>query len=440
MRRLIPIAALATACVSEPGDADTDASSSTSDASTAVAESSSTGQSETGRTAGPITDTETETTGPASETDTIGPTGCQRPSDCSDPSRPFCIDEVCVACSFAAAPDMACAAADREAPLCVNDECVQCSAEDATACSEITPLCDAEANACVACEFHEQCQDIGSPACNFVTGACFDAAAAIEVDGTTAGSIQAAIDGVADGAERAIVLTDGGGLHTVAIDGGKTIAIVSSNTSIREIRGGGDGPGIAISGRGTTVSLHRVWMSINQQGVGVSVEDEAHLYADSSRITPLFSHGGITLAAGTTGQLRNCMVGGSTVDVSAVLVNGGNLDAIYTSILGGALDSYGLRCTSGSATVRNSIVTTRGDNDALVCPGASVPNSAVENNGNPDWFSNYNAGDAHLTAAGQAQFTNIAIWEDGDPPFDFESHARPAIDGSADFPGADTIP
>ena len=127
-------------------------------------------------------------------------------------------------------------------------------------------------------------------------------------------------------------------------------------------------------------------------------------------------------------------------ETPAVLVDGGNFDASYSTIFGGAFDSYGLRCTSGTATVRNSIVTTRGDNDALVCPGATVSNSAVENSADTDWFVDYNSGDASLTAAGQAQFMDIAIWEDGDPPFDFEGDPRPATDGSADYPGADTVP
>ncbi len=76
----------------------------------------------------------------------------------------------------------------------------------------------------------------------------------------------------------------------------------------------------------------------------------------------------------------------------------------------------------------------------MSCPGASVDNTAVENTADTDWFSNYNAGDALLTAAGRVQFMGDAIWEDGDPPFDFRGGARPAVDGSPDFPGAGILP
>ncbi len=132
-------------------------------------------------TSGPTTETETspdtETTEPTSETTTTtGPTGCQGPDDCSDPALAFCVDEVCVTCSAASEPDAACAQLDETAPLCIEDVCVQCSAENTDACGGVTPLCDVEASTCVPCEFHEQCQDIDSPACNFVTGACFDPA------------------------------------------------------------------------------------------------------------------------------------------------------------------------------------------------------------------------------------------------------------------------
>lgn len=391
---------------------------------------------------GPTTTDATETD-PSSETDTedtttTGPTGCQGPADCVDPALPFCVDEFCVACSATATPDDACAELDPGLPLCIDDACVQCSDDDASACTGATPLCDALANTCVACEFHEQCQDIGSPACNFLTGACFDPKAVTEVNAGNNGAIQAAIDEVANGAEHAIVLTNGGGLQTVTVDGGKTIAIVSDSSTVRTVSGNTSSPIITVTGAGSTAYLHRLRID-GSDAVGISVGPAGTLYADSTQVSGN-DGGGISLATGSNGFLRNCMVGGSSADVPAILVSGGSLEALYTSILGGAFDSYGLRCTSGSATVRNSIVTTRGDNNALVCPGASVSNSATENTGNPDWFTNYNAGDAHLTAAGQTQFANIATWEDGDPPFDFERDDRPATDGAMDYPGADTVP
>ena len=387
---------------------------------------------------------ETETTGEP-ETDTEDPsttTGpeCSEALPCLDAELPFCVDGMCSTCdaSVDPTPDEACASLDVGLPLCVGTECVQCSAEDASACEGTTPLCDDATNTCVGCSFHEECQDLDLPACNIATGACFSNDAVTEVNLTSVSALQTAINGVADGAEHAVVITGGNGSPQAAtVDGGKTIAIVSTNTSIQDISGNAS-PIVTVTGAGSTVFLHRVRLD-GSSDVGVSVQSSGVLYADSTQVVGN-DGGGIELAAGTSGFLRNCMIGGSSVDVSAVLVSGGTLETLYSSILGGALDSYGLRCTAGSATVRNSIVTTRGDNDALVCPGASVSSSRVENSGNPDWFSDYNAGDASLTAAGQTQFADVAVWELGDPPFDFEGDARPATDGASDFAGADTIP
>ncbi len=413
-------------------------SSSSSDTDPTLAESSSS-------TSGPTTQTETspdtETTGPTSETTTTtGPTGCQGPDDCSDPALAFCVDEVCVTCSAASEPDAACAQLDETAPLCIEDACVQCSAENTDACGGVTPLCDVEASTCVACEFHEQCQDIGSPACNFVTGACFDPANVTPVDLSSSGALQAAINGVDDGAEHTIVVTGSAGVsHNATVDGGKVIAFVSTNTSTQTLAGLAGNPTLTLTGADTTVFLHRLQLTANTDDVGVSVEANASLFADSVQVSQN-SGGGITLAAGTSGQLRNCMVAGP-LDGIAVDASASELLLLYSSVLGSLGDADALSCTTGTNVgVRNSIITTRGDNPALSCPGASVDNTAVENTADTDWFSNYNAGDALLTAAGRVQFMGDAIWEDGDPPFDFRGGVRPAVDGSPDFPGAGILP
>ncbi len=318
MRRLLPIAVLASVCACEAAPADLDASSSTGETDPTdptLAESSSS-------TSGPTTETETspdtETTEPTSETTTTtGPTGCQGPDDCSDPALAFCVDEVCVTCSAASEPDAACAQLDETAPLCIEDACVQCSAENTDACGGVTPLCDVEASTCVACEFHEQCQDIGSPACNFVTGACFDPANVTPVDLSSSGALQAAINGVDDGAEHIIVVTGSlAATHAVAVDAGKTIAIVSTNTSTQTVNGAA-APILTVSGAGTTVFLHRLRLD-GSSDVGISVEANASLFADSTQVSGN-DGGGITLAAGTSGQLRNCMVARSRIDVPAIV-------------------------------------------------------------------------------------------------------------------------
>lgn len=390
----------------------------------------------------PDTETDPETDTMDASTSTGGPTGCQGPDDCQDAAAPFCVDEVCVPCSGAAEPDVACAELDPAIPLCVDDVCVQCTDENADACGDVTPLCDTEAMTCVACEFHEQCQDLGLPACNIATGACFNADDVSQVNGGTAGAIQTAIDGVADGAAHAIVLTGDGAEHGITIDGGKTIAIVSSNTDVREVDGNEGSPTITVTGDGSTAYLHRLQVTANTDDWGVSVESSATLYADSTQVVQN-SGGGVQLAAGTTGFIRNSMIQGEggNPGIPAVSSNTATVEILY-STLGLDFNSGGpvLACNGGSVAVRNSILVseTNTANSKVDCPSATIEDSAERTTLAPDsWFPGFAAGDYSLNAAGGMQFNGIAVWQLGDPPFDFDGHDRPNEDGASDYAGAD---
>ena len=411
---------------------------------TPESESSSTGDMSTSATTG-TTETESETEEPST---TTGPE-CSETLPCLDAEAPFCVEGKCTTCDAAASPDEACAMLDETTPLCVGDSCVQCSAENADACGGTTPLCDDEANTCVGCSFHEECQAVGSPACNIATGACFDPAAVTEVNAGTDDTLQPAIDAVADGAEHAIVLTGGGQNHTVTIDGGKTIAIVSDSTSVREVRGNSGSPTLQVSGAGTTAYLHRVALTLNGDDVGVSVTSSATLYADSTRIAQN-SGGGITLASGTSGFLRNSMVGrnGDQFASTTGISSSGSLEVLYTSVVandGDGADS--LECSGGTAVVRNSIFV-GASMGSIECPSVAASNSAFDEaitgdgNGNvgaldPGWFESVAGADFRLTASGEAEFSDVAVWQLGDPPFDFDGDARPSEDGASDFAGAD---
>ena len=409
-----------------------------------VADTSTTGETEVSTQTEPGTGT--QTAGPTTETDTTGPAGCQGPQDCDDPASPFCIDGLCVACSAAADPDQACAQLDALTPLCVDDGCVQCTAQNTSACSGSTPLCNLDASACAPCEFHEQCQDIDAPACNLLTGACFDSAAVSEVDAGVPGSLQDAIDALDDAAQHAIVVNGDGLEHTVTVDGGKTIAIASSNTSLRAIDGQEGNPTITISGSDTTVFLHRLRLEANGDDVGISVEAGASLFADSIIIAQN-SGGGISLATGTSGQLRNCMVAGDggNPGIPAVISNGAELSILYSTL--GLPANFGgspIECSGGAVSLRNSIVVNESNaaGNEVDCPGSTAENSSLRTTLSPaDWFgAGFASGNYSLTTAGQSEFMDVAIWEDGDPPFNFEGHPRPATDGSADYPGADAVP
>ncbi len=401
-------------------------------------------------TSEPTTEPETETEDPSTST---GPE-CMDNTACLDAAAPICVSGTCSPCSASEdpPPNDACEALDASLPLCVDDACVQCTSKDADACEGVTPLCDDESNTCVACEFHEQCEAVGLRACNIATGACFsaDAAAVTEVDGGTSGALQAAIDGVADGAEHTIILTGSAGVsHNAVVNGGKTIAIISTDSTIQTLAGLAGSPTLAVAGSGTTVYLHRLALTGNGADVGIRVLDDGTLYTDSVRVAQN-SGGGITLDAGTTGFLRNSMVGrngdefGSTTGISTA----GELEILYSSIVANdGDDADSLQCSGGAVVVRNSILI-GSDADSINCGVLEASNSAfdgvVPGNGNenvgdlePGWFLSVVGADFHLSATGQVRFADVAIWEDGDPPFDFDGEDRPNTDGADDYAGAD---
>jgi len=408
-------------CGVDNGDACIDPTESSSSGSTTDQPSSTTeGETETDAE----TDDLTTTTGPE----------CMDNVECMDTALPFCIEQTCSPCSASVdvPPDEACAGLGETTPLCVDDACVQCTTEDASACVDTTPLCDAESNTCVACSFHEECQDIGSPACNLATGACFDPQAVTEVSLSSANALQNAINTVADGAEHAIVITGGSGLHTVTIDGGKTIAIVSNSSAVRAINGN-TAAVLTVTGNSTTAFLHRIRLE-DSDDVGIAVTSGASLFADSTQVAQN-AGGGITLASGTSAQLRNSMVG-ANVNTDAIVNSGAELEVLYSTLVGNfGASSLALSCSGGTTAVRNSITVSRAD-DAVSCPGASISNTSEASGGSYDenWFD-LDGGDLSLNDGDD--FDGVAIWENGDPPFDFNGDARPGIDGTADYAGAD---
>jgi len=400
--------------------------------------SSSVGETEpSSTTVEPETDTEEPST-------TTGPE-CTEDVPCMD-AAPFCVDGACSTCDATEVPDESCAMLDESLPLCVGAECVQCSTEDASACEGTTPLCDAEASTCVGCSFHEECQDLDLPACNIATGACFSADAVTPVNLSGANALQNAVNGVADGAEHTIIVTGStASTHSAVVDGGRTIAIVSTDASIQTIRGAGGSPTLTITGADSTAYLHRVRLE-DSNDLGVSVENSGVLYADNTQVVGN-DGGGIELAAGTSGFLRNCMVAGAggNPGLPAISGTGASIEVLF-STLGLDFNNGGpaLECSGGSVAVRNSIIvseTSMADSE-VNCPGSTIENSAQETTLSPnDWFgTGFASGDYFLTAAGQTEFANEATWEDGDPPFDFEGDARPDADGASDFAGADTVP
>jgi len=404
--------------------------------------SSSTTQDETDSSTTEDTTVDTDTDESSSTS-----TGCMDDDECTDPAAPFCADGTCVPCSSTAAPELACMELDPTTPLCIDDVCVQCTAENADACEGTTPVCG-PANACVGCEFHEQCEALDSPACDFTDGSCFDPNTAVTVNLATAGALQNEVNAVAAGAHVALIVTGStAATHSATVNGNKVIAIVSANGDAQNIQGAGANSILTVNGPGSTAILHRVVLQ-GSSARGIDVNTSGTLYADAVQVVGN-DGGGITLGTATTGRLRNCMVAADDADAVSVA---GELDALYSTL---ATSTFGsdaaLACSGGaSVTVRNSIIVMQGgtDGDEVNCAGAVYSNSAAESSlpgsGNvgvgtldTTWFGDFNGGDLSLAMDGPNVFDAIAIWEDGDPSFDFEGDDRPTTDGTMDYAGAD---
>jgi hypothetical protein len=54
-----------------------------------------------------------------------------------------------------------------------------------------------------------------------------------------------------------------------------------------------------------------------------------------------------------------------------------------------------------------------------------------------EWFSNYDAGDFHLSGTGQTTFMGIAQWNDGDVSVDIDKMDRSGVEGTMEHAGAD---
>jgi hypothetical protein len=182
--------------------------------------------------------------------------------------------------------------------------------------------------------------------------------------------------------------------------------------------------------------------------------DGGRVWLDRSRIVQN-TGGGIVAQHGADLRLQNCFVGGSVNNVPAVVVDAATVRVAYTTVIGGlGMTPVALSCTLGSAaSVTDSIVLLQSDSDPIDCDDATFEHSASEvflpGTGNTlvdsfndasTWFTNVGTGDFSLTNDGGAIFRDIAQWNTGDPPTDINGDARPVIDLTADYGGADILP
>lgn len=397
-------------------------------------------------------------TGSGSETETgssdgatTGPLPCVMNEDCTDTAAPYCnpTDGECVTCDLLDDPDGACATNNGAQPLCVGGECVACTADDATACTGATPVCEAETNTCVPCTEHSQC---GEAACNLFSGQCLPSDAVVRVGpGQEYGTIDAAVSSFAEGAlGTIIVFADDYNNQPVTVDGGRVLAFLAAELGPkveppRWTQGGGGAPQLRVDDG--TVLLDGLQLSGNASSMdpGVLVNG-GRAWLDRSRIVDNNGGGAVAQNAGEL-VLRNCFVG-SPIDTTTVDLQGSTATLLYSSLGASLGASTALACDGASTvTVRNSLVVSRDATPEITCSGATVSYTAAEamlaGTGNEalgdmatTWFADYNGGDLHLTTA-PVVITNTARWQDGDPSTDIDGQPRPMANGAMDVAGAD---
>ncbi|MCY0986273.1 right-handed parallel beta-helix repeat-containing protein [Nannocystis sp. ILAH1] len=437
----------------------------------------------------PTTDTDTSTT--TTSTSTTGPTtgnmGCAGDGDCSDPAKPFCVDQACVGCGGTPDPDATCAEVDADTPVCNPDSgaCVVCTPENKGLCADATPVCDAATNECVGCVEHDDCPD---SACNGETGACFaleyvvyvDGVAQCDIgDGTMAApfcQITHALDHVAmndpslgwtikvktgnyiqpslvvpEASNLAIV--GDGGIAKIRSNAGPTLQINPSSKVLLgklNLASNADDTGLTCTGsqlQGTDLTF-----SLNRQGY-VGTDCTAHFNRS-------------VFYKNTSGGLSAFGAGATAIVNSYISNNGSNAESNYGGLLTGQghelslvystvvnnLSEVGARSLlcmpdAGTTTVRNSVIIAFVA-PSIDCATATFENSAIDE-GKTDGDTNLAAtmADAMTWFEGQVggvykakldtPIATLAVWKDGDPATDFNGDPRPATDGETDYAGAD---
>jgi len=386
-------------------------------------------------------------TSDTSSSSSTGPAGCVSNEDCPDPATPVCdaASGECVACDGAPDPDAACAELDPELPYCVGGACVQCTSELQDVCTAMGLGCDEATNTCVPCTEHAQCA--GGAACNLFTGECLPPDVVVHVGvGQDFATLLEALVSVMGAPAVTVVVHEGPvGPYTDTLDiGADTVVAFLAAPGVDVVWS----PSMtrALTVTGGTVLIDGIDFTGGLGGDAVLAGDQARLWIDRARMIPIVGGAGISGLGGEF-VLRNGMI--TTTSAQGVTVATGAIATVlYSSLVRTGdpmLPGPAMVCAEPLAvSIRNSIVLAVGGmaGSELSCPTADVQTSALETQMqvgeiNPTWFVELVSGDLHLTELGITTFANLATWQSGDPPVDFDGDPRPAVEGTPDFPGAD---
>jgi len=447
-------------------------------------------------TVGPTTETDTtETTDPTSETSetTTENPGCEENSDCSEEGLPYCSDGACVSCVDLAANG--CEDISQTEPACdgVSGQCVPCTAENDEACTDEGLICNIQTNACEPCSAHGQCD---SGACDIKEGACFPTGG-VWVDktadcGVATGTVNNPFCEIADaiapiGANTPTIIwiRPTGTYSKPATISNRIVALIRApedNGRYQLTTSGTDSPMSVIFGARVYIDNLDV-TSLSNNAPAPSIRcDSSEMWLTNSTISEGKSQG--IAADGCTSRVENVslydnhrggleIIAGNTEIINSFIVdNGGSqgtpisgmsvtgnaaVSLLYTTVAFnegvGPINPDVMICgPSVNVTVRNSILLGRGYADLIQCEGLTVNTSVLDDGdfaGNDnssynyeliamslnEWFKNPDSGDYHL--AGSDVFQGVAVWLDDDPAMDFDGDARPEVDSTADYPGAD---
>lgn len=428
-------------------------------------------------------DPTTTTTGMTTGGDECNPSGNGSIDPACPTGQPYCVKGDCVDCS-----GISCDLVSPSLPMCDTDtgKCAACLCDDAA------PVCDPVAHSCGACTSHDQCPD---GACNLWTGGCIAASATLWVAGTgcddqgmgapdkplcTLNAAFTRIGGEPAGeyavrvspwkymvanplrvtADHVVALVQAGAGEPSDVEivapGSPAIAIDADGSllvdGVRLAAGGSDGLSctagkawldrLNVDGsKGRGISADNCTLKLRRGILVANSVSGAELRGGSLRIENSF--------VSSNGNTQN---GGGGV----YLALGASLDAVYTTWvanLGQAGTPFAVACDEDGGeekvSVRNSVAINKGLN--TLCEQATVKNTAWSfdpagpgNISVPfDMLGDFLTVDPDLAGVYRAltgtSLDQLAMWQVGDPPIDFDGDARPDGDNAPDFAGADRV-
>jgi len=224
---------------------------------------------------------------------------------------------------------------------------------------------------------------------------------------------------------------------------GVTVALIGKSQGTMEFQGA---PTVVVNQDGVLFA-HDVDV-VGGGNVGV-VCTSCQAWLSSSEITEN-DDGGIDVQGTSTVRIKNLTVGGFLLAAPAIAISAGsNVEILYSTLVGGVNNSAALVCQGGATVgVRNSLLASANANPELVCAGVSITDSATESAavgsvalgqmpGDGSWFADFAAGDLRLSMTAPSEIATAAVWHTGDPSADIEGDARPTMDGTPDYAGAD---